>query len=275
MLDRLIWMTCNYRNLYIIHLSSICLLYIFREVNVIGERIRKARKAAGLLQVDLAVAMGDRYDPGTISRVEAGKSSLRLDGLARAARELGVSTDYLLGLTDDPMPYAKMATRLAELDTLKHELTGAASPLHDLEALGQNGQNPDNTRYVEVHEVEAAAGSGRLIEDAPVIGHLAFQRDWLKRHRIDPDQCTVIGVDGDSMEPTLPDGCSILVDHSRRSRRRGKIYVLQAEDGLIVKRAGREKSGWRILSDNPYWPPAPWPEGARIIGEVRWTARTF
>ena len=35
------------------------------------------------------------------------------------------------------------------------------------------------------------------------------------------------------------------------------------------------KSGWQIISDNPYWPLAPWPADADIVGEVRWCARTF
>ena len=244
---------------------------------MVGERIRKARQAAGLLQVDLAAAMGDRYDSGTVSRVESGKSSLRLDGLANAAKELQVSTDYLLGLTDDPTPYNQLARRLAQLDALEHEI-GDAPEFRGVDVPSgetQVGSEPADTRYVEIHEVEAAAGSGRLVDDVPTQGHLAFKRDWLRRNRIDPNQCTVIKVHGDSMEPTLPDGCSILVDHSRRTRRRGRIYVLQDEDSVLVKRAGREKSGWLILSDNPYWPVAPWPEGAEVIGEVRWTGRTF
>ena len=225
------------------------------------------------MQVDLAVAMGDRYDSGTVSRVEAGKSSLRLDGLANAARELGVSTDYLLGLTDEPTPAVRLS---AELDTYRQE-PQESSAFNDgrgvIEEVAE--ATSANSRHIEIHEVEAAAGSGRLIDDAPVKGHLAFQRSWLKSHSIDPQNATVISVAGDSMEPTLPDGCSILVDHRRHIRRRGRIYVLQTDDGLIVKRAGREKSGWQLISDNPYWPSAPWPDGARIVGEVRWTARTF
>ncbi len=80
-----------------------------------------ARKRAGLLQVELAVEMGDRYDQTMISHVEAGRSGLVGDGLAKAAKALAVSTDYLLGLTDDPTPACKLssivdALPLRELD---------------------------------------------------------------------------------------------------------------------------------------------------------------
>ena len=78
------------------------------------------------------------------------------------------------------------------------------------------------------------------------------------------------------MEPTLPDGCSILIDRNRRERREGRIYVMRTEDGVVVKRLGRDQDGnWNILSDNQVWPPIPWTTDVKVIGEVRWAARVF
>ena len=77
------------------------------------------------------------------------------------------------------------------------------------------------------------------------------------------------------MEPILPDGCSILVDHSRRVLRHGHMYVLELGEELLVKRVeGSARSGWMMVSFNRYWPPVPWPEGAVVKGEVRWSAQT-
>ena len=46
------------------------------------------------------------------------------------------------------------------------------------------------------------------------------------------------------MEPTLPDGCSILVDRSRRRRLGGHVYVVRSpDDGLVVKRLDKDKAG--------------------------------
>ena len=103
-----------------------------------------------------------------------------------------------------------------------------------------------------------------------------FKNSWLDKLSIDPKQCNVITVRGESMEPILPSGCSILVDLSegRRRRRVGRIFVLRTEDGLVVKRVGRDKEGnWLIESEHPAWPPVPWSGNTKIIGEVRWTAR--
>ena len=81
------------------------------------------------------------------------------------------------------------------------------------------------------------------------------------------------------MEPTFVDGCSILVNQASRRRRVGRIFVVRTEDGLVVKRAGRDRAGaWQLVSDNPNkqaWPTVSWPDDAPVIGEVKWAARTF
>ena len=59
----------------------------------------------------------------------------------------------------------------------------------------------------------------------------------------------------------------------------GGADVLRADDGLIVKRAGKSRAGnWQLVSDNPdkqEWPTLRWPDHADIIGEVKGAARTF
>ncbi|MCE2493609.1 MAG: helix-turn-helix transcriptional regulator [Alphaproteobacteria bacterium] len=109
-----------------------------------------------------------------------------------------------------------------------------------------------------------------------VVGRLWFRRDWLDRRGLDPARCVVIGVTGESMEPTLPDGSSILVDRARTRRRQGRVYVLRTGDGLIAKRAGKsDGGGWLLESDHPAWASVPWPADAELLGEVTWTARSL
>ena len=222
-------------------------------MTVIGERIAESRRRAGLAQAELAAALGDRYDQSTISHVEHGRSGLVVDGLVGAARVLKVSIDYLAGLTDDPTPAA--------------ELAAVADP-----------ESPDGGEFrpAPVRELDAAAGVGTHVLSEGVAGRLWFPRDWLQRHGIDPARCSVIGVSGDSMEPTLPDGCSVLVDHNRQRRRQGRIFVLRTEDGLVVKRLGKDDAGgWELRSDNPAWETVPMRRGDEVIGEVRWFASTL
>lgn len=132
-------------------------------------------------------------------------------------------------------------------------------------------------RHIEIREADVAAGGGAVnLDEAPVKGYLAFQRAWLDRHALDPTQCVVIEVRGESMEPTLPDGCSILVDFGTKRWRKGRIFVFLTGDGLIVKRADESETGERLLaSDHPAWAPVVLPGDASILGEVAWTARTL
>ena len=68
--------------------------------SVFGKRLVQARKRAGLTQNDLATAL-DR-DRSLISHLERGHSGRMTEVLRNVARKLGVSADYLVGLTDTP-----------------------------------------------------------------------------------------------------------------------------------------------------------------------------
>ena len=195
-----------------------------------------------------------------ISKVEHGKSALRIDGAVRAAETLGVSLDYLTGLTDDPTPSARLTAKVRELD--------------DAGALAAS----DSREFRPVLLTQGtgiAAGAGANAADERVLGSLAFRDDWLKRHGLNTAQCRVIEVIGESMEPTLQHRAMILVDFQRTTRRRDKIFAVRTEDGPVVKRLQRTEDGWQLVSDNTAYKPIPWPDGAVVLGQVMWTGRTL
>ena len=52
--------------------------------------------------------------------------------------------------------------------------------------------------------------------------------------------------------------------------------MVRTEDGVVVKRLGKDNDGgWLLVSDAgpPEWPVGAWPDGAELIGEVRWVGR--
>lgn len=63
-------------------------------IGVVAEAVRKARKAAGLSQEDLALEAG--LDRTYISQVERGKRNVTVIVLARIARALETTPDKLL-----------------------------------------------------------------------------------------------------------------------------------------------------------------------------------
>ncbi len=236
-------------------------------MTLLAKRLRKVRTEQGLSQEQLGNRTGSTKH--LISQVEQGRCGLTNPRLHSAAQALGVSVDYLFGLADDPTPSHQ----------LSRELTAAAARVRDLEDQQAQAGIADDGDFIGVTPVTPAGGSGAVVDDERITGALKFRRDWLRKHGLNAHECRVLQVMGESMEPTLVDGASILVNLARQRRRARRIYVVRTEDGLIVKRAGKDAAGaWQLVSDNPdkrTWPTRPWPPDAPMIGEVKWTGRTF
>ena len=100
---------------------------------------------------------------------------------------------------------------------------------------------------------------------------------WLARHGLVADECRLIQVVGESMEPTLADGCAILMNGTSQRRRAGRIFYVRTDDGLIVKPAGRDRTGaWQLSATtrgSRIWPTVPWPADPPVISEVKRAAR--
>ena len=71
----------------------------------IGERIVETRERKGWKQKELARVAG--IPVPTLNRIERGQQSLFAERVVTLARALGVSADYLLGLTETPTPPTK------------------------------------------------------------------------------------------------------------------------------------------------------------------------
>ena len=67
---------------------------------IFRERLRAARDLRGLSQGDLAGRAG--LPPSSIAHFETGSRKPSFDTLRKLANALEVTTDYLLGRTDDP-----------------------------------------------------------------------------------------------------------------------------------------------------------------------------
>ena len=81
------------------------------------------------------------------------------------------------------------------------------------------------------------------------------------------------------MKTTLPDPASAPVNMGQQEPRDGRIFVVRIKDAIVVKRLVRDPdAGCLLKSDNRNkrtWPTRPWPDEAKIVGEVKWLRRTF
>ena len=265
-------------------------------------RLRKARVQAGLTLQRAAEAVGT--DLNSIWRYEAGRHRPSGPALHALANVYGKSVEWFFGEEEEPQEESgrvkapesaaqsepdalvgvlsldqvrqEFSARFDRLETYIRAQAPAQAIAESRTDYAPSNYEPSNRSPVRLVEVASAAGVGAEVYDETPIGLLWFRNDWLLSHSIDPEQSNIISVRGASMEPTLPDGCSILVDRKRREPHEDRIYVMRTEEGLVVKRLGWDEKGrWELLSDSPDWRTTPMSPVTEIIGEVRWVARTF
>ena len=190
-----------------------------------------------------------------------------------AAQALNVSMDYLVGWVDDPTPTRQLVLNLRRREALLVK-RGLKEEINEEAAL-----QFDTEDFVGVNEIVASAGSGAEVINERITDRVKFRRPWMRRHGLQPHLCRLIKVTGESMEPTLTDGASILVNMGQQEPRDGRIFVVRIEDEIVVKRLILDpEAGWLLQSDNQNkqaWPTVPWAARAKIVGEVKWVARSF
>jgi phage repressor protein C with HTH and peptisase S24 domain len=138
---------------------------------------------------------------------------------------------------------------------------------------------PDGLVSIKRHPVFASAGPGAIVNAEAGKPYFGFDERWLKALTPTPAaNLSIVRVEGDSMSPTLNDGDDILVDLGDAGERmRDGIYVLRADDALVVKRLALSPMGRRVTvqSDNPAYPD--WPDCGldkiHCIGRVIWSGR--
>ena len=132
---------------------------------------------------------------------------------------------------------------------------------------------------VKRHPVGVSAGPGAVPPEEIGKPYFGFDERWLKALTSTPaERLSIVRVEGDSMSATLNHGDDILVDPGDAAERlRDGIYVLRADDALVVKRLALHPMGRRLTvqSDNPAYPD--WPDCSlgqiHIIGRVIWSGR--
>lgn len=174
---------------------------------------------------------------------------------------------------------------LAEFFGVDEGLLGAPER-EDAEARGQRktAARPTSVATAQVPKLalEASAGTGAIAGEEWASEVIGFDRHWLKRLGLRPENLSIIDVKGESMAPTLNNGDTIMVDRSDGvDRLRDGIYVLRLDTMLMVKRIAlsprKGRMALAISSDNPHYPS--WEDVDRalvdIVGRVVWTARVL
>ncbi len=138
------------------------------------------------------------------------------------------------------------------------------------------GNNYINDDFVLLprYDVEAAAGAGSIIEKEKIRDYLSLKKTWLSNTGISTGNALLLRASGDSMEPTISDGSTILLDISAKALVDNGIYVFESGGLVRIKRFRLKMNALEILSDNNDYPPELVPtselDNINVIGRVRW-----
>lgn len=149
-----------------------------------------------------------------------------------------------------------------------------------LDRVGVRLVEPDENliEYDLIPKARAKAGAGGSLEvSAETEGLYAFRKDWLGMKNIHAAKAVLFDVVGDSMEPLLKEGDTLLIDKNATEIMDGHVYVVTLGEELKVKRIYRGLNGIILRSDNQRYPDVnvegPDLETLQIWGRVRWVGK--
>jgi phage repressor protein C with HTH and peptisase S24 domain len=204
------------------------------------ELFQRKKGLLKLTQEMIAAELGEGVTQGAVSHFMNRRTALSLRAASVFAKMLQV-------------PVSDFSPTLAqELEKLSasvepHRPETAAAPAANDASITED----DLHVYVVQLDARAAAGSGEENPHVEVKGTLAFKKSWIKGKGLKVDSLAVIFASGRSMEPTIYEGDSLLVDKRSTSLKHNRIFAfLNAEKETIVKRAIKDGDDWWLYSDN-------------------------
>ena len=140
--------------------------------------------------------------------------------------------------------------------------------------------------FVRRMDLSVSAGSGLIPVDDGASEGLAFPMAWFERQGVNSDLAVLVGVEGDSMSPAIPDGSLVLLHVAEKVPTKAGVYAFNFEGESYIKRlmpSGADKKGRplaiTLVSDNPAYPPRTITgeqlNSLAIVGRVRCVVTTF
>lgn len=232
----------------------------------IGERIVSLRSSNGMTRVQLAEKLG--LPMTTLRNYEIGTREPGHKFILDVAHLFNVTTDYLLGMTDDAHPCAPSQNSFvskAEMDGIKkyRALDEHGKEIVELVlekelervSLMEDSEVFDEVAF-RVSEQPAAAGYGIYL------GPESFRTIMVRADALPRNAAFGVPVSGDSMEPDYHDGDILIVSTDKPDRGEVGIYTMDGQ-GYVKVRGNND-----LLSLNPAYDPIPMTEDIICNGKV-------
>ena len=232
-----------------------------------GEVVLQRLKQAAQCPSDAALAAFLGISHQALSRARS-SGKIPSAWIPLVAKKTGISTDWLFFGHEGPKRAQQQTTRSFPLPSNK--------PTNSLPA---SRDNMPELSMVPLVSARLAAGGGSLENEGDILGHFAFQNDWLCR-KGNPDKMVLMRVTGDSMEPEIRNGDMVLVDQGKTQIYGHAFYAIGVNDEIYIKEV-ETLPGQRLVlrSMNPRYNPievdlrGDFADSVRIIGRVIWWCR--
>ena len=139
-------------------------------------------------------------------------------------------------------------------------------------------QNIYHEIFLQVPKIKArlSAGGGSFETEPDIKEYYSFRKDWLSKKGKSRDM-VLMDIFGNSMEPELKEGDTVLIDQSQKAVLAGAIYAVGFDDTIVVKRLEKRPKELVLLSENERYPMMRFRDeemdNVRIIGKVIWVCR--
>ena len=138
--------------------------------------------------------------------------------------------------------------------------------------------NEAEFRKVPKVKARLCAGGGSFEVGSEIEGYYSFRMDWLSK-KGSAEKMVLLDIFGNSMEPELREGDTVLIDESQKDVLAGAVYAVGIDDTIMVKRVEKHPKGLVLLSDNTKYESLYLENEdvnrVRIIGKVIWVCREF
>ncbi len=144
--------------------------------------------------------------------------------------------------------------------------------------IAERGGSVIAPKYKGVPYVKArlCAGDGSFEVDETIHDYWMFRADWLN-HKGSASHMILIDIYGNSMEPELKNGDTVMIDTSQKDILAGSISAVGIDDIIMVKRIEKHPGKLVLRSDNKDYEPIylglDEMDSFRIIGKVVWISR--
>jgi repressor LexA len=226
----------------------------------VGSRIKELRENKGLSRNELANLLG--VTVGAISNYENEVSSPKEPILFKIMDALNCDANYLFQDALD-MPVMKNSVSVDEFEHIKkyrglddhgREIVDFILNKEHERYMASINEKPDALRIYTYMKKIAAAGNGFYFDDIPTE---TIEAPYMEGADF------IIGVSGDSMEPTYNDGDLVYVE-KRQILNTGEVGIFIVNNECYIKEVGEDG----LLSHNPKYKTITGTEDIHCIGKV-------